>query len=180
MRITENRILALVLCVVCALISIFGIGGMKLKGKYNDVTEYFVEGEDERHNMEAYLDRCSEYADDLANAAKKYLIYDEEIDAVLEFSDELNADKGPSGDRYYNFHALTNAVEELYTQLEIAGSYEEPDVMLAYGDYQSACDLIKRDGYFEMAASYNDMVSGFPAGMIASMWGVGWADDFGR
>lgn len=180
MRITENRVLALILCAVCALVSIFGIGGFKLKAKYDEVTDYFLEGEDERHNMEAYLDRCAEYADDLANAAKKYLIYDEEIDAVLEFSDELNVDEGPGGDRYYNFYSLTNAVEELYTQLEIAGSYEEPDVMLAYGDYQSACDLIKRDGYYELADAYNRTASGFPAGMIASMWGVAGADEFGR
>lgn len=180
MRITENRVLALILCVVCALVSIFGFGGFKLKSKYDAVTDYFIEGEDERHNMEAYLDRCAEYADDLANAAKKYLVYDEEIDAVLEFSDELNVDEGPGGDRYYNFYSLTNAVEELYTQLEIAGSYEEPDVMLAYGDYQSACDLIKRDGYYDMADAYNRTASEFPAGMIASLWGVEGADEFGR
>lgn len=180
MRITENRALALALCVVCALVSIFGIGGMKLKGKYDDVAAYFVEGEDERHNMEAYLDRCSEYADDLANAAKKYLIYDEEIDAVLEYSDELNVEYGHSGSRYANYVQLTEAVEELYTQLEIAGSYEEPDVMLAYGDYQSAADLIKRDDYHSKARAYNDLASGFPASLIASVWGVDWVDTFGR
>lgn len=180
MRITENRVLALIVCAACALVSIFGIGGWQLREKYDDVTRYFLEGEDERHNMEAYLDRCAEYADDLANAAKKYLVFDEEIDAVLEYSDELNIDNGPGGDRYTNYVMLTDAVEELYSQLEIAGSHEEPDVMLAYGDYQSACDLIKRDGYFSMAHAYNHEISGFPAGMIASVWGMGSADEFGR
>jgi len=180
MRVTENRILALIVCVICALVSIFGIGGLKLKGKYDDVTEYFIEGEDERHNMEAYLDRCCEYADDLANAAKKYLVYDDEIDAVLAYSDELNIEYGVSGGRYTNYVQLTNAVEELYTQLEIAGSYEEPDVKLAYGDYKSTMDLIKRDGYHEKAEEYNNMVEGFPALAVASIWGVEWADTFGR
>ena len=172
--------LATAVCVACVLVSIFGIGGMKLKGKYDDAAAYFVEGEDERHNMEAYLDRCCEYADDLANAAKKYLIYDEEIDAVLEYSDDLNMEYGHGGSRYANYVQLTDAVEELYSQLEIAGSHEETDVMLAYGDYQSTRDLIKRDGYHEVAKAYNDMVDGFPANAVASVWGVEWVDTFGR
>ena len=180
MRITENRALAAAVCVICALVSIFGIGGMKLKGEYDDVIYEFVDAGDERHNIEAYLDRCTGYADELANESMQYLDNDETAQAVLDYSDALNAKNGPGNDRYADFEALTDSVELLYSKLQEAGKADEPEIEIAYGDYKSACDLIKRDDYYEEAAVYNDMVSGFPAGMIASMWGVGSADSFGR
>lgn len=180
MRITENRGLALAVCLACSLVSIFGFGGMKLRNQYDEVTEYFVEGDDGRHSMENYLDRCAEYASNLAYEARQYLDNDEKIENVLALAGELSAEIGPGGGRYETFSELTGAVEELYSALQSAGHDGEAAVIVAYGDYQSACDLIARDGYYEMAKEYNRTASGFPAMQIAHLWGVEWADTFGR
>ena len=179
MRITENRIIAGVVCVVCALVSMVVIVGCKLNSRFSEVNDYFLEGEDERHNMEAYLDRSAEYAGDLAQEAKRYLVYDEEIDAVIELSEALASRNGPAAPRYENYSALSDAVEDLYTQLQIAGSYEETGVKIAYGDFKSAADMIKRDPYHERAKEYNELIDAFPAGMLAALWNAGPADTFG-
>lgn len=180
MRITENRGLALAACLACALVSILGFGGMKLKIQYDEVMEYFVEGDDGRHSMENYLDRCAEYASDLAYEARQYLDNDAKIENVLALADELAADIGPGSGRYVTFSELTGAVEELYSALQSAGHGGEAAVTVAYGDYKSACDLIARDGYYEIAKEYNNTAGGFPAMQIANIWGVEWADTFGR
>lgn len=180
MRITENRGLALAVCFVCALASICGFGGMKLKRQYDEVTEYFIEGDDGRHSMENYLDRCAGYASDLAYEARQYLDSDAETENVLSLAGELAADTGPGGGRDATFYELTGAVEELYSALQSAGYAEEAAVTVAYGDYQSACDLIARDGYYDMAKEYNATAGGFPAMLIAHLWGVDRADTFGH
>lgn len=180
MRITENRGLALAVCIACALLSILGFGGIKLRSQYNEVTEYFVDGDDGRHSMENYLDRCVEYASDLAYEAQQYLDNDDQIENVLALAGRLKHDKGPGGGRDATFSELTGAVEELYSALQSAGHGGEAAVTVAYGDYQSACDLIARDNYYEIAKEYNRTVGGFPAMQIAHLWGVEWADTFGR
>lgn len=180
MRISENRWLALAVCIVCAMVSIFGFGGMKLKSRYDEVTEYFIEGDDGRHSMENYLDRCSACASDLAYEARQYLDDDTQIENVLALAEKLSKDKGPGGDRDETFSELTDAVEELYSALQSAGHGGEAAVTVAYGDYQSACDLIARDGYYEIAKAYNKTACGFPATKIARLWGIEWADPFGR
>lgn len=180
MRITENRVLAAAVCVICALVSVLGVGGWKLSGRYDDVTEAFVQGADERHNMEAYLDRCVQYAGDLAHEAAQYLDSGELADAVLEYAAALGAQNGPGGDRYQNFVMLTSGVEALYSALQEAGAADETNIALAYGDYQSVLDLIRRDEYYAIAAEYNELADSFPAGNIAAVWGVDKADSFGR
>jgi len=180
MRITENRVLALVVCIVCAVVSVFGIGGLKLKGQYNDVTDMFVNGSDAQHNMEYYLDRGAGYAADLAYESMQYLDDDTVAYEVLELSEELMADKGPGGERYETYAALCRGVDKLFSELQSAGHGEEVAIELAYYDFQSVRDLIKRDDYYAAADEYNDTVAGFPAGLIAGIWGVGWADTFGQ
>ena len=180
MRITENRKLALVVCIICAVISIFGIGGMKLNGDHNAVTGVFVNGADAQHNIEYYLERACGYAADLAYESMQYLDDDAAANDVLMLCDMLNGEEGPRGARYENYVALTRGVEMLYSELQSAGYGEEAAIEIAYYDYQGVCDMIKRDDYHAVAAEYNAKVASFPAGLIASIWGVGSANAFGQ
>lgn len=180
MRITENRRIAWVVLAVCVLASVFGLGGMKLNGKYGDVKDYFVEGSDSTHSMEAYLDRCARYAGDLAYESRQYLDSADMSDKVLALSEALSSAEGPSAERSKAYHDLTNAVESLYSELQKAGASDETGVKQAYQDYKSAMDLIRRDDYAEKAASYDDRASGFPAGVIANLWGISEAPQFGN
>ena len=72
---SENRVLAGTVCALCALISVFGLGGWKLKGQYDKTVALFTQGDGDgsRYCMEAYLDRASEYAMELSEESRQYL-----------------------------------------------------------------------------------------------------------
>lgn len=183
MRLNKNRIIAGVVCAVCALVSIFGLGGWKLSGKYNDLSDIFTYGTDPdlatRHSMDSYLDRCSEYSAQLAQVAKLYLDDYESIEEVIELSEKLSETDGIAG-RYEVYTDLTSAVEDMYSELQIAGAYEDTAVITAYHDYTSAQNLIKNDGYYMEAANYNKTISAFPANVISGLFGLEKADTFGH
>lgn len=82
---SENRVLAGTVCALCALISVFGLGGWKLKGQYDKTVALFTQGDGDgsRYCMEAYLDRASEYAMELSEESRQYLS-DEEQAARVE------------------------------------------------------------------------------------------------
>lgn len=177
MRITENRVLALVVCVICALASVLGIGGMKLKSQYDDTLGVFFHGSDAQHNIDYYLMRGTEYAETLAFESMQYLDDVTAAEDVLALVHGIEAGGGP--ECYNEYAALTDGVELLFSQLQTAGHDEETAIELAYYDYQSVRDLIKRDDYHECAREYNEMVSAFPAKLIAGMWGIGSVAGFG-
>ena len=68
----------------------------------------------------------------------------------------------------------------LFPDLQAAGKQDEAAIALAYGDYLSVGDLIKRDAYPEKAEAYNKTAGAFPAKLISGLWGVGQLDTFGR
>ena len=180
MRVTENRKLALTACILCALISIFVIGGLKLKGRHSDVRDIFVNGSDAQHNIEYYLERGTGYASDLAYEAMQYLEDDAAALRIIDLCGEISAQEGPAAGRYDLFAELTNDVELLFSELQAAGHADETNIELAYYDYQSICDLIKRDDYHDAAEEYNKLADAFPANIIAGIWGAGEAETFGR
>ena len=180
MRITENRRIAWVALALCVLIAVFGLGGAKLRGKYGDVKDYFLQGTDSSHSMEAYLGRCVRYANDLAYESRRYLEDEALSDNVLALSGKLDSVSGVSRERSESYRDLTDAVESLYSELQKAGASDETAVRQAYQDYRSAVDLIRRDDYTEKAAAYHDIVSGFPANVIAKVWGISQTPRFGN
>lgn len=183
MRLNGKRSACAAICVACALISVFVFGGLKLKGKYNAVKDVFMDGTDTtlstRHSMDAYLDRCAEHAIKLAEEAKQYISDDELISGVIDDANELLAMDGISG-RYKVYASLSGRVESLYSALQAAGKAEEKAVKLEYGDFTSAQDMIKRDGYYDYAKAYNSDRNAFPANMIGSIWGAESADTFSK
>ena len=179
---SENRVLAGTVCALCALISVFGLGGWKLKGQYDKTVALFTQGDGDgsRYCMEAYLDRASEYAMELSEESRQYLSDEEQAARVEEAAMELSAENGPVSGRYEIYRSLTRSVERLYSDLQAAGKQDEAAIALAYGDYLSVGDLIKRDAYPEKAEAYNKTAGAFPAKLLSGLWGVGQLDTFGR
>ena len=70
MRFSENRKLATLVLIVCIVASIVPFGGGGLRNERYDILQVFSDGTDTslsvRHSMEAYLLRCSERANALA------------------------------------------------------------------------------------------------------------------
>lgn len=183
MRLTENRKLGAAAVILCALISVFGLGGIKLNCKYDALENTFIYGTETqlstRHSMDAYLDRCCENATDLAQEAKQYIPDSENIEKVFALAAELGATDGMDG-RYSKYESLTGAVEDLYSELQTAGHDSEVAVAKAWGNFGSARDLLKRDGYHAAAAEYNGLLDAFPASAISGLWGLDEAESFGR
>ena len=182
MRANAKRPLAAAVCLACALISVFGLGGWKLNRLYDKLETTFIYGAESattRHSMDAYLDRCSEYASELAQEAKQYLDDDEAIEEVLTLAEALSASNGIEG-RYEVYTQLTRKVEDMYSALQAAGASGEVGVSTAYHDYTSAQNLIKNDGYYQEAMDYNRTIGAFPANVIGAIYGLDAADTFGR
>ena len=63
---SENRVLAGTVCALCALISVFGLGGWKLKGQYDKTVALFTQGDGDGSRYSAqigYLGRGSQTID---------------------------------------------------------------------------------------------------------------------
>ena len=182
MRVNVQRMAACAVCIACILVSIFGIGAWKLSKMRGALEDVFIYGTDTtlatRHSMDAYLDRCSEYALRLAQESKQYLSDAEIIDEVLSLADKLNASDGIDG-RYEVYTQLSRAVETMYSHLQSAGASNETGVTTAYHDYTSAQNLIKNDGYYMEASEYNSTIKAFPANIISKMFGLKPAETFG-
>ena len=184
MRLSENRKLALVVLIVCALASIVLFGGGALRNERYDILQVFSDGTDTslsvRHSMEAYLLRCAERADALAEqgvllGADENLIESVRTAAAAtrEGGDDLDA-------RHAAYQELLPAVESLYTALEQShGADELVDARLAYNDFKGAVNLIQNDQYPVMASAFNDKLENFPANFLAALFGVEPQNTFG-
>lgn len=184
MRLSENRKLATIVLIVCVLGSIVLLGGGGLRNDRHDICQVFTEGTDTslsvRHSMEAYLQRCAQSAQDLAEQAEK-LSADAALIGDVRSAAEVVSDGSADLDaRYDAYEQLGTAAESLYTLLE--RDHDESallDARLAYDDLKGAQNLIKNDQYPAMARDFNHSLEQFPANLIAGLFGVEPLNTFG-
>ena len=159
------------------------LGAGSLSSERKALVKIFTNGTESasptRYSMDAYLDKCAESAQLLAESASVYLDDDALIAPVKEQAAALNAKEGPDG-RYEIYKQLVSSVNSLYTALEKAGRTEETDVLLSYGDFKGACDRLERDeDYRKLAQEFNEDLGSFPANLIGGILGVKQLDTFG-
>lgn len=178
MKFLENRRIAWAAYAVCAVLSIFCLGGVRMRSDQAKVEAVYYEGTDtalsSRHSMDAYLDRAADAAGILAQEGTLYL---GEEDAQCFLTSRLAQDLRDTesiSDRYNHYLALINSVEALYTALEAENLSEKQmlNASAAYGDFKGAVNLVKNDQYHQLAANYNKNTSGFPAKLIRDMFGL--------
>ena len=184
MRLTENRTLACAVLVICILVSVFAFGGGALSRERARVLKVFNEGTDStlnvRHSMDAYLDSAAESAQIMASEAAVYQPDNQKADSVARSAEVLGDDSAGPDARYEAFSSLKTDIEKLYSDLKTNLSDDSfRDFKLAYDDFWGAADLIKRDEYHQLAAKYNDMISGFPGSVVAGITGNGTLNTFG-
>ena len=108
--------------------------------------------------------------------------YDYQID-MGGGQDELADIAGGDGDidaRYAAYAELCTAVESLYTNFYAAGISEEDAVSFrgAYLNFQGEVNKIEYDDYRAMARAYNRSLEGFPASIVAGLFGLGELNPF--
>ena len=180
MRIDENRKLAWGVLVACVLVSLFGLGGMALSRERSSVLKVFNEGTDTtlatRHSMDAYLDNAGAQAAIMASEAELRLGESDLSRRVQADAAILGDDSATLAERSRALTELKSDVEQLYSRLY---SDDFKDFKLAYDDFWGQCDLIKRDGYHQLARDYNGLISGVPGGLVATVTRQTALDTFG-
>lgn len=184
MRIDENRGIAWVVLVACVLLSTFGLGGAALGRERGGVMKVFNEGANTalstRHSMDAYLDTAGDAAALMVNEAEMRLGESELGNAALSNAALIGKDDAPLDARSQAYTDLRGQVEKLYNGMYSAVSGDDFKAFkLAYDDFWGQDDLIKRDGYHDLAKGYNDLISGIPGSLVAGVTGQGALDTFG-
>ena len=186
MRLSENRPLAWVVLIACALGSVVGLGGAGLAREYNRVERVFYDGVKQsdataRSSMDAYLDRAAEYAQVMASEAQLRLGADNAnaqkmLDALADFSDDDGLDA-----RYVAYQTLQSLSDQLYNEMYAANLSDSERVNFkhAYDDFWGCDKYVRIDPYRSMAAEFNGSLDGFPASLAAGLWGVDELSSFG-
>ena len=183
MRFSENRKLAWVVLAACVLVSVFGFGSMGLARERGKVLTVYDRGADPsastRHSVDAYLDSAAENAALMASEAGLHLEASQAIDTVAQLGEKV-ASETDTNARYEAFSSLKTAVDKLYDAMY--GKVSEADFKnfkVAYDNFWESVNMIKYDDYSKQAAKYNDLVSGFPGGLVSKLTGQGALNTFG-
>lgn len=184
LRFEENRRIACAVLAVCVLLGVFAFGGGALSRERSRAIKVFNEGTDStlvsRHSMDAYLDSAADAARIMASEAELLLGGTPETGRIAEEADTLVDDSAGLDARYQAYAALKGDVEHLYSGAYGAASAEAfKNFKLAYDDFWGYDDLIARDEYHGLARSYNELISGFPGGVVAAVTGQGALNTFG-
>ena len=185
MQFKENRTLTWAVLGVCALGSIFGLGGHTLAQDRNEVLNLFYRGSDTtlttRHSMDAYLDRASECATVMGSEAQLLLGADNataqemiDLSGAVSDGDDTNA-------RYEAYCTLQKDADVLYNAVYAADLSDSQRVSFkkAYDDFWGSDKYITKDSYRTRASEFNGELSGFPASMAAKLWNVDQMNSFG-
>ena len=123
-----------------------------------------------RHSMDAYLDRAASCALMMAEEAELILGDTDAVSRVAALADAVSAESMDSV-RASAYRDLLTEVESLYTA--VLAEVDDPEqVRLAYNDFKSAANLVKNDAYSGMARAFNREKGGFPAGLLAGIFGL--------
>ena len=133
-----------------------------------------------RHSMDAYLDAAGEAAAIMAGEAEIYLGESQLINLTQSNAALVGQDAADLSLRSRAYTELKGQVEQLYNKLYAAVSQEQfKNFKLAYDDFWGQDDMLNRDGYHKLAKGYNDLISGFPGGVVAGITRQGALDTFG-
>lgn len=168
---------------VCVLVSVIGFGGMGLSRERGKVLTVYDRGADTslstRHSVDAYLDSAAENARLMASEAGLHMAANAAVDTVSDLADKV-ADEKDTNARYDAYSQLKTAVDKLYdTAYNSIGESDFKNFKVAYDNFWENVNMIKYDDYAKLAASYNDLIGGFPGGVIAGITGQGSLNTFG-
>ncbi len=183
MRFSENRKVAFAVLAVCVLVSVIGFGGLGLARERGKVLKVYDRGTDAslstRHSVDAYLDSAAENAQLMASEAGLHLKDSPAIDTVADLAERL-ASEADTNARFDAYSALKTAVDKLYDGMyEAVKGSDFTNFKVAYDNFWENVNMIKYDDYSKLAAKYDDLISGFPGGVVASITGQGALNTFG-
>lgn len=170
---------ALVLAVL-ALVSVFGIGGARLKGMRSSTARIYSAQQDEYgHGIQGDFAAQADAAASLIRVPGNVLReQDADVQAAQAALDGWNAeaDAARPAVQYQLNTALSGAVDLVYTAAsDVADSKAKGQLDDLHDSFTSAQATIERAAadYNAKAEDYNATVSAFPANVLAGLWNAG-------
>ena len=162
----KKRSTASVVLVALVLVSVFGIGGAKLKGKYNDTAKLYTAIDKYNNSIQTDFGTQVGY---LENAPTEAL---QDARVALEVWNNTAADPAA---QYNANRDLYNAVDALYAAVnnKVDASTQQA-INNQYNAFVSAQATIERAAaaYNQSVESYETTTAQFPANVISGLWGV--------
>lgn len=183
----KKRPVAVAVLAAAVVLSVFGIGGVQLKGLYRDTTEiYTSQVDDYGHGIQPDFTAQADAAANILRLCEPIL--GSEDDAVFTATGALGAwntsvlEDGPQPRIQYQLNRnLYDAVDTLYSvgRDKLAGD-DQRKLDAQYDAFVSAQATLDRAtaAYNKEAAAYNKTASSFPANLISGLWGVGEVQSF--
>ena len=165
-----------IIAIVLVLVSVFGIGGAKLAGYYNNTMAGFNSG---KYSITADMDQRVSAAANVVTVAKKITGVDAQLVQAAEQA--VNALQQPSGpaQTYANDQILDTAVEALYDAALPLASADQKDLLSEqHSEFLSRGTILRNSSYNEEATRFNKDRNAFPASLIGALWGVDDAEYF--
>lgn len=181
----KKRPVAALVLAAAVLVSVFGIGGLRLKGEYNEVREVYTSAVDEYgHGIQTDFSAQADAAASMIRVAGGVLGEDDPtVAAAQDCLDAWNREadaKQPAAQYDLNGH-LATAVDQMYnTAFGAADETRQGQLDDLYDRFLSAQATIDRAGadYNRQADDYNAMAESFPANLIGPLWGAGHMERF--
>lgn len=173
----RKRPTAVVALVLAAVVSVFGIGGAKLKAASRQTKAVYASTNQYGQSMANDLALRADAAANLIRLCGQALgEEDATVQAAQQALDAWNAtDTDHPADQFAANTALGGAVTTMVQQAEAAGVSSQ-SIDGQYTEFLSRQDIILRTAsneYNPAAQKFNDTISGFPANLIGTLWGVG-------
>ena len=175
---------ALALSVVVMLAAFFGLGGAKLRSRYNEARQWYTTGvaADNGYTLSEELTTRANTAANIITTGGNTLGADSaEVltaqDALTVFQndlDGLNAGKTRMHAVYQDNTALGAAIDQLYAKLQeqAADPMKMGAVQGQYGQFNSAGTILGSLQYNNAVYDYQNDTGGFPASVLGGLFGV--------
>ena len=175
---------ALALSVVVMLAAFFGLGGAKLRSRYNEARQWYTTGvaADNGYTLSEELTTRANTAANIITTGGNTLGADSaEVlaaqDALTVFQndlDGLNAGKTRMHAVYQDNTALGAAIDQLYAKLQeqAADPMKMGAVQGQYGQFNSAGTILGSLQYNNAVYDYQNDTGGFPANVLGGLFGV--------
>lgn len=177
MRLSENRAVAWAVLAICAVGSVFGLGGAAIARDEKAVLKTFYSGAAERdagHCMDAYLNRIGECASIMASEVQLYLGDNADAQKMLDQVAFIGSDDSleSRAAAYWDMRTLADRLYNLIYAAEITDA-ERTNFKRAYDDFWGAARFIEKDTYHELADAYNQEFSEGLASLAGGLHGAG-------
>lgn len=165
----KNGIPQLVFVLFLAL-SIFAVGGGKLRAYHNRTANAFTNGQ---YSITADMQQRISAGANVITVAKKIPGVDEGLIQAAQQAVDAAEDLSSPSQAYRNNQQMETSIEALYdSALQLANADQKDALSEQHSEFMSRGTILRNSSYNELAKTFNEQCSAFPANLMGALWGV--------